>query len=275
MHGVLWASTHVLRTVVAAFLLLQGNSLGTALIGLVVAEGVGFCISWVTINRSLGPLRFSASLREWKAAIQKAYVIAIYGLLGALGFRIDVVILQVLKGEYEVGLYSAAFKLVEVMHVLPSSLSLVYFPRFSRAFEAGGIRPTARLLFRLLMVTMVCGILLSITLYATAPQVIRLLYGDSFSDSILPLRILVFKIFLMFANLPISYALIAIGQERQATLWAAISAASNILANYLLVPAFGIIGAATASVLAETLFFFGPAGRILWLFRAGSAHPRV
>jgi O-antigen/teichoic acid export membrane protein len=214
-------------------------------------------------------------LAEWKAALQKAYVIAIYGLLGALGFRIDVVILQMLRGEDEVGLYSAAFKLVEVMHVLPSSLSLVYFPRFSRTFHAGGIRLTVRLLLRLLLVTMVCGVVLSTLLYSVAPHVIRIVYGESFLASTFPLRILVFKIFLMFANLPISYALIAIGEERQATLWAAISAAANILANYFLVPIYGIAGSAVASVLAEALFFFGPAGRILWLFRAGSAHPRV
>jgi O-antigen/teichoic acid export membrane protein len=275
LHGVLWASTHILRTVVAASILMRGGSLGSAFLGLVAAEAVALLISWVAINRSLGPLRISASLAEWKVALQKAYVIAVYGLLGALGFRIDVVILQMLRGEHEVGIYSAAFKLVEVMHVLPSSLSLVYFPRFSRTFNTGGIRLTVKLLLRLLVVTMACGIVLSTLLYSVAPHVVQLFYGETFLASTFPLRILVFKIFLMFANLPISYALIAIGEERQATLWAAISAAANILANYLLVPIYGSAGSAVASVLAEALFFFGPAGRILWLFRAGSAHPRV
>lgn len=275
LHGVLWASTHILRTAVAAMLLLQGKGLGAAFIGLVAAELAAFAISWVAYNRTLGPLRFSAKFAGWKDALGRAYIIAVYSLLGALGFRIDVIILQMLRGEYEVGIYSASFKLVEVMHVLPSSLSLVYFPRFSRSYNAGGIRPTVRLLLRLLLVTVACGAVLSALLYAVAPHVIRLFYGEAFGASSDLLRILVIKIFLMFINLPVSYTLIAMREERQATLWAAISAAANILANYLLVPAYGSSGSAVASVLAEVLFFIGPAGRILWLFRASSAHPRL
>ena len=52
------------------------------------------------------------------------------------------------------------------MHVLPNSFSLVYFPRFSRAFSPGGSGATSRLVGRLLLTVLAVGVLFSAILLA-------------------------------------------------------------------------------------------------------------
>jgi O-antigen/teichoic acid export membrane protein len=77
----------------------------------------------------------------------------------------------------------------------------------------------------------------------------------------------VLKIMLMFINLPLSYALLAIGKERQLTACTAAATALNVAANFALVPGYGRIGAAIASVMADVVLLVGYGLCLLWLRR--------
>ena len=263
LHGVLWAANHLLRTIAGITVIFFGGFLDRVLMGLVAAEAVSLLLSWFITNRYIGKVRIHARLEVWENSLQKAWPIALGGLLGAISFRIDVSILQILRGSLEVGLYSAAFKIVEVMHVLPSSLSLSIFPRFSRVFRGAGVIQTAQMARRLLLLTLTLGALCSMALFVAAPWVIRLFYGPDFDGSISVLQILVLKIFFMFLALPLSYTLIAVGDERNMTGILALSALSSITINLLLVPLYGRHGSAMATVVSEVLLFLGYTYR-LW-----------
>ncbi len=263
LHGILWASNHFIRAALGLLVLFSGGYLERVLMGLVVAEVFSLGLSWMLTNRWVGKVRIRADVAVWENALQKAWPIALGGLLGAVSFRIDVSILQILRGPQEVGIYSAAFKLVEVMHVLPSSLSLSIFPRLSRTFQGAGVSQTARITRRLLFLTFSLGMASSLILYSAAPFIIRLLYGTGFDESIPVLQILVLKIFFIFLSLPLSYMLIAVGEERKMTGILAVSALCSITINLLLAPGYGRYGAALASVASEVLLFGGYAFR-LW-----------
>ncbi len=269
LHGALWAANHLLRAFIGISLLYWGGSLDQIITGLVIAEVLSTILSGAVINRRVGRVRIAADPAVWKEALAASWPIAVAGILSVISFRIDMTFLEILRGPAEVGLYSASFKLVEMMHVVPSSLSLAIFPSLSRSWQDVKDPATGILMRKFLRLMAGCGLLCAVGLYCTAPWLIPLIYGDGFLASVPVLQILAVKVFFMFLTLPLSYALIAGGDERRMMGILFLSACGSIAANLILDPIYGQNGAAMATVFSEILLIGGYAWRYRTLPQPG------
>ena len=174
-----------------------------------------------------------------------------------LAARVDVIFLSRFRGMAETGLYGAASRLFELTQVLPALLMGVLFPVLSRLAVGDDGARRDRTYERLFRWFAVLAVPAAVLLYAWSGPIIRVCYGAAYGDSAGILRVLAPAMGFSFMGYLFINALIA--SDRQTTFLAVtvVGCTANIVANLLLVPAYGASGAAWARVLTEAVFFAG------------------
>ncbi|MCM2973466.1 flippase [Larsenimonas suaedae] len=208
------------------------------------------------------------SRRHAKYLLKVGLPLAFSGLAIVLYTKTDQIMLGMLIDDTTVGYYTAAITLAQGWIFIPQAIIASHMVRVSEAARDSHLfeKRTERLFRLILWLSLPIAIILS----ALSPWVVGLIYGEQFSASIDILYISAFST--LFSALgTISYrAITVLGGYRFLFYKMAVVAVLNIAANYLLIPKYGGVGAAMATLLAEilssvvfNLFFQG--GRILKL----------
>ncbi len=189
--------------------------------------------------------------------MRDALPIAIVGLLGSLMLNIDIVMLGWMRTAAEIGYYSATQKIIFTLYVVPTLIASATFPALARLTRDRAefktfFESTLKHSLMVALPIMVGGII-------TAPRVIALFYGSAYLPATAPFIILLITLPIAFATPIINNALIAMNSQKHFLAYASIGLICNVLFNLLLIPSFGINGAAFATLLTETA-----AGIFIW-----------
>lgn len=187
---------------------------------------------------------------QWRRILISALPMGAVVLLGMIYFKIDILILRSLKGAYEVGIYSAPYKILEVLLAVPSIFMSSVLPIMTVALresssKAKQIFQSAFNFLSLIALPLIAGAVV------VATPVMVLISGKEYTLSGPVLQILGFSLAGSFLNSVMIYTLIAANQQRRLIvpyIWAVVF---NIGANLLLIPQFSFWGAAVTTVLTE------------------------
>jgi O-antigen/teichoic acid export membrane protein len=176
--------------------------------------------------------------------------------------------LEVMKGEKAVGIYSAGYKLIEFLSIIPGTVTIAALPGLSADFSKN-IEAFRLSLVRTIAMLGISGAVIGSLLYGFSRQVILLLYGPLFSDSALSLRILSMVVFFIFVNGYFAYVAIATNNERAVAIILIIATLLNIICNYYLISRYSHVGAALSTLFSEILMLisysvFFLKGKIYW-----------
>lgn len=171
-------------------------------------------------------------------------------LVSALYFRCDLFFVERWHGLDAAGAYNAVFRLVEAVRLLPAAILAVTFPRLCRAES---LAPVTRLGSGLAA----AGALAAAALVPLAPLVVTRVYGAAFAAAAPALAVLALALPLFFLNYALTHQVIGWDGQRAYLRIAVTALAANVAANLLLVPRFGAVGAATATVLTEVVVTSG------------------
>jgi len=167
-------------------------------------------------------------------------------LLQGLFFKVDALLLPGLAGLAAAGVYGAAYKVSEGAGIISSSFTLALFPRLSRASDT---TEAYRLGLRLLLQV---GLPLAAGTALLAEPIVAVVGGREYlPDSAVALAILICYLPLSYANGLTQYVLIAAGRQRLLTAAFVAALVFNVVANLLLIPRFGYVGAAWVTVASE------------------------
>ena len=200
--------------------------------------------------------RFGLKLKTWKFNINLAKEILKNSwplmLASAAWFiyvKIDQVMIGVMLGNYEVGLYAAAVKLVEAWYFIPGIICASLFPAIINAkkTDPGIYRRRLKNLYILMIVTSV-AIALPISLLAK--PIIYILFGSGYLESVNVLRIYAWSSVGMFLNMAIYQYLISENFVKTIFWLNLIAMIVNVVLNLIFIPAFGLLGAAWATLIS-------------------------
>jgi O-antigen/teichoic acid export membrane protein len=163
-------------------------------------------------------------------------------------YRLDQWILGAVAGPRELGLYSVAVAWGEALWYLPTALSYVQRPDLVRAARHEVARQTA-LVFRAAILVTTVSVLVMV---AAAPLLCVGVFGSDFRGSVDDLRVFVWGAFGVVTVKLLGNALVARGRPVLQSVGIAIGFACTIALDIALIPPFGGIGAATASMLSHT-----------------------
>ncbi len=170
---------------------------------------------------------------------------------------IDSILLSKMAGEVAVGWYSIPHKIVQAFLFIPGSLVAVLYPRFSELFVADK-KKLAYIFERGLKYLLLIAFPIALGIGILAEDIILSLFGDQYVNSVLPLQILLIGLLFSFCSYLTGAFLNACNRQVAQTVIAAFVMIVNIFLNLLLIPRYGITGAAVAAVLSNViLVLFG------------------
>jgi O-antigen/teichoic acid export membrane protein len=245
------AITTFTRVSVGTLVLLLGwGIIGLALASL-VANLVAFAIlSWVLITKIFRPhLELDPILQ--RQMMGQSFPLMLNHLLSTIFFRIDVFILEPVRGSVEVGYYSAAYKYIDGINLIPQYFTLAIFPLMSR-FASSSRESLIRAYHLSLRLMLLLALPLAVGTPFVAEELILFLAGEQFlPDSAIVLQLLIWFLPFSFINQVTQYVLIAINQQRQLTRAFVIGVLFNIITNLIFIPLYGYRAAAITTILSE------------------------
>jgi O-antigen/teichoic acid export membrane protein len=173
-------------------------------------------------------------------------------LLKTLIGTFDVVLLAILIGEWEVGIYAAAYRVCFLILALSGTTHQAYLPVFARvAHEEGGLLDdtfsrSAEMAAAVALPILVGGVVL-------AGPLLGLLFGEAYVVGATAFQLLLVSVGLSFLYGTIHNVLLVQERTRDEARIIFVAAAANVAANIVLIPVYGMVGAAIAAVVAHAV----------------------
>ena len=158
------------------------------------------------------------------------------------------------KTAYENGYYEQAYKIVQMVLVVVTSLRTVTLPRVVRLYDEKNDYELRSIIDGTIRFAIGISLPMAVGIIMVAPQLIPLFLGEGYEKSIVIVRVLAFLIVVVgLSNLVSGQCLTAMDKQKQANICVITGAVVNFVMNLILIPNCGALGAAIATVAAETL----------------------
>jgi O-antigen/teichoic acid export membrane protein len=166
--------------------------------------------------------------------------------------RSEIVLLGVFRSPDEVAYYSIAFAMAEALQqTVPAALSLALFPALSRAFSTGDRAFMAAAYRQSIRVTALVTLPVAVAGALLADATIEVIYGREFLGAAVALQILLFSAAAGRIGFSFSSLLYAADRERLMLALTSVWMVLNIALGLLLIPPFGVTGAAVANAAVQ------------------------
>jgi len=227
-------------------------------------------------------IHFDATPQERRSLWNESWPAGVSMTMASVYFYIDAVMIRPLlgagaaghgTGEVAVAHYTAAYRLMTFVLMLPVLFSQVVFPVFSRLWASGPARVRPFFL-RTTSFLAALGLLFPATIGLLQHDIMALIYPPDYAPGAASLGILSLAIVFVFCAYPHVLLLLAAGHQRLMMRISIGGAALNVALNLWWVPRMGIEGAAWATVVTE-LFVLSCAAVSVWRRTGLRYTPRV
>lgn len=175
-------------------------------------------------------------------------------LFSVLDYQTDAFLISLLLTETDLGYYSAAMTITLAISLMTFAVRAAIYPVMSRyAREAPDKLALLHAKANQYLLALALPIAAAVSLLAG--PIIHLIYGEAFAPAAPVLRVSVWAAVFLLVNVPNARLLLIDNRQGAAAGLTAISMSVNVVANLILIPILGILGAAIARVLASAAFF--------------------
>jgi O-antigen/teichoic acid export membrane protein len=234
----------------------RANALQWAVASLVVSVATAV-VAVTIVTRHFGTPQFSPKL--FVQRVREGLIFAVSGSTTSIYNDVDKAMLAHFGMNAATGIYTMAYRLVDISTLPIRSIHAAAFPRFfQHGANSGGVLATEPFAKKLLRKTSLLGAGVAIVLFIVAPQIPHIL-GKGFAPSVLALRWLCLIPLFRSFHLSAGDALAGAGKQSLRLVFQMIAATLNISLNLYLIPRFSWLGAAWASLATDAML-----GVMLW-----------
>ena len=256
-----WASIADIATrlvqLLGIYLLISWRRAGVIpFIGVVVVAGFVQIFLTMLFAYRLVPFRLRIDIPYWRSMLGESLPIAVSLIFVLLYFKIDTVMLSLMKPAYDVGVYSVGYKVLEVVIFFPAMYIGLVMPLLSK-FASD---PTQfKIIFKKAAGVLAWGAIPTIIgLIVFSKNIVDILGGADFVRDAAPvLVILSFAVGIIFFGNLGGNAIIALGIQRRGMWIYGAGAVFNIIANIIFIPRYSYTAAAWTTVATELLVTIG------------------
>jgi O-antigen/teichoic acid export membrane protein len=205
-----------------------------------------FAIWWSARQDGVAGLRPSVPLLEEELRFGSRVLLGTFA--ERLQFRADSFIVNIFHGVRATGVYSVTSGLAETLWYIPNALGTVMF---SRAVDPDA--DAGRIAAVLTRTTIAVALVTAIPAFALGPRLVRIVYGSAFTDAGVALRLILPGIVAYSVVAVLSRYIVGRGRPGIGTFVLVTGLALNVVSNLLLVPRYGINGAAASSSISYGL----------------------
>lgn len=214
--------------------------------GALVAVGLLGIYSWQTSAFSAWRIRYDRA----KALLVQSWPLIISGLAVMIYMRIDQIMLGQMLGDPAVGIYSAAVRVSEMWYFISTAIVASVFPAILAAKKHSETLYRQRLqnLYNA-MVALALTVALPMTFLSD--WVIDVLFGNAYADAGPILALHIWSALFVFLGFASGRGYLTENMQMLTFTRTLLGAIVNVLANFILIPLFGILGAALGTLFAQ------------------------
>lgn len=222
-------------------------------ISFVWATGISSLINFVLLylaSRKLLPFLPKFEISEWRNIMKAAWPIALVIIINLFYFRFNVILLSVMKPAADVGIFGAAYKIIEILIALPAIFVGLIIPILSRYIEQDKqkFRDVFQRAFNALILV---AVPIAVGTQFIAGFVIDLVGGAGFEESAHVLQILIVAVLAMFLSSLAINTIVVLNKQKAMIIISTFAAVTSIIMNLVLIPRYSYIGASISSVVTE------------------------
>lgn len=168
----------------------------------------------------------------------------------------DIIMLGMYRPMDEVGIYSIVLGLLLLITFVINSIEVISGPKFSKLFAENNIDELKYVARKSSQLSFFVSFPLIMLLFMFGKWILSI-YGEEFIYGYTALLILLFGQFISSVVGPVGYFLDMTGHEKAFRNIVLMAGGLNIIANYILIPMYGLVGAAIASLLSVMVWKIG------------------
>lgn len=249
--------------ITAGLFFFYGASVLTISLGFILSFLVAFVISFFPVFRSISSISDKSGLGQEQIVreiIPLGITVAVVSYFSTIIASSDRLIIGFMfepsSSSALIAVYSMAATLASVLMVFPSSIGSIFLPVVSRLLgkkDMGGMRDVMSTAQRW---SLFISLPIAVVMMAFAGDMLSVFYGSEYSTGAAVMVIFTFGLVFSAFSLMASLALTAMRLVKIELYIAAACGIANIVLNLLLIPAFGIEGAAAASAVSFAMSAF-------------------
>ncbi len=218
-----------------------------------VTQLLGDAVAAVVLLLALRPAVTDAALRSaWATArpvLRDSWPVVGNSLLSLLVFNADLILLRLFRDSTVVGWYAAAYTLVSFLGNLGLTFAFAMMPQVARSrAEPRQAEPVVR---QSLLLALALTLPLPVGGLFVATELMRMAFGDGYVAAGPPMVVLLWSVPLGWLRLVGQLSLVALGRQRAVLAVTAVGAVLTVAGDLLLIPRYGMAGAAWVTVAAE------------------------
>ncbi len=234
------------------------SGLGGIMIATVISSLASFLLHLI-FSFSFARIRLRFDWKYWKVILRLSWPLAITIALNLIYLKTDTLLLSIIhrKSEIgiiaEVGIYGAAYKVIDVLITLPFMFSGIILPLLTKSWEKNNLKNFKQLMQKSFNLMVIFTIPMIVGTQLLASDIMTIIAGPEFSLSGPILQILIFAAGIIFVGNIFAHAVIAINKQKQIISAYLFTAVSALALYFLVIPRFSYFGAAYVTIYSEAV----------------------
>lgn len=234
----------------------------SGLIGIMVATVIASAISFILhyiFSLKFVRIKLRFDYKYWLKIITRSWPLAVTIVLNLIYLKADTLFLSVVKRPTEigiiaeVGIYGAAYKVIDVFITLPFMFAGIILPILTARWVTKDNEGFKNILQKSFDIMVIFALPLIIGTQLVARDVMILIAGNDFAASGPILQVLIIAAGLIFLGCMFAHAVIAIDKQRKIIGAYLITAVTSVIGYLIFIPRFSYFGAAWVTIYSELL----------------------
>ncbi len=229
-------------------------SVATALLLTNLVAAANFTVLWLVYRRAVGPPQVGVDWDVWRHLLREGFPMAVSAFGVSVYMYIGPTALRYLRPKDEIGLFSAGYKFISILTLIPTAISQVVYPIFSE-FSARAPQKLQKALQDALRIMLEISVPLAVGTILLAPKIMSLIYPPEYEGGAIVLQLIIGGNAVGYLAWILTTFLLSVRHQKYC-MWnsLAVAAAVTVL-SLTLVPRFGFTAVAAIIGLTDIALF--------------------
>lgn len=210
-------------------------------------------INFLLVRHDVGSLSIKINLKQWSVIIKKSFIFLIISLLAGFYSKVDVLILNFIKGREAVGIYSAGYRFLDALMFVVTAYNVSSMPLFSKLAKEKNREVFINKIKKDVVLVFAIGMFIALGFYFLGPIILPIVYKNTYFQSIKVLRIIIFALPLILLTSVFLNSIYALGKAKTIIYIFLFQVVFNVILNWFLIPKFGFFASAYITLLGEAI----------------------
>lgn len=245
-YAIAMGTRQIVKTFIVFLLVLLGFELYGAIIGYIIGVAIGLTIAgYFSIDETKESNNFSS-----RKLINFAIPLVLFSGMTTLLMNLDLLFVKALiENTEQIGIYTSALTITRAPYYIFFALSITLLPSISKSTSTNNLPQTQEYISKSLRYLLLLILPLAFFVSGSAGEVIKLTYSSVYISAANPLSILIFGITFITIFYVLATIITGSGNPGVSMAMALSLVPIDVGLNLLLIPEYGLEGAATATTI--------------------------